>query len=159
MSAIFDAAGAGVQAAGQLQAAEAKARAAEFNADVARRNAGIQETQTQADVERIGRENVLRTGAARAAAGASGGLTGSSLDILSSNAAQQGLDILNIKQQGLLRKEALLQGAQLDILEAKSSRTAGKFGAAATLLGGAAKIAGSYCQKMQQRTCYALQER
>lgn len=141
MSGFFGIAQGVTQAAAITQQSEAQARAAEFNSEIARKNAGIQATQTEADLERTRRENVSRSGSVRAAAGASGGLTGSNLDILASNAAQQELDILNIKQQGKLREQALLQGAKLDIMEAKSTRKAGKLGSAAAILGGAAQTA------------------
>lgn len=145
---LTGAAGQATQGVSQQQQYESSARASEFNAEVAQRNAGIQRTQTAADIERTRRENFIRAGAARASAGALGGLTGSSLDLISSIAAEQELDVLNIKQQGQLREDALLQGAQLDIFEAKGARVAGesavaasKVAAASTVLGGLGKAA------------------
>lgn len=140
MSGLFNFGASAVEAEGVKLQSESEARAAEFNANVARRNAGIQETQTQADIERGRREARVRQGSARAAAGALGGLQGSALDILASNAAQQELDIMTVKQQGALRKQALLEGSQLDIFRAQTSRQAGKLGSAAAMLRGTAQL-------------------
>lgn len=141
MSGVLDFAASGVQAAGQIQASEAQARAAEFNAQVGQERAGIQATQTAADVAKGRREGRTRAGASRAAAGALGGLQGSALDILESSAVQQELDILTIKQKGAVAEKDLLTGARLDILEAKSTRAAGKIGAASSVLRGSASLA------------------
>ena len=132
------------QAAGIGQQARAQAQAAEFNAQAGQEKAGIQRTQTSADIERQKREARARQGAARAAAGASGSLEGSSLDILESNAIQEELDILNIKQQGAVAEKDLLTGARLDILESKNARASGKLGSAAAILGTTAKVANKY---------------
>ena len=141
MSGILDFAAAGVSAAGQLQQSEAQARAAEFNAQVGQERAGIQRTQTAADVARAKREGRTRAGAARAQAGALGGLQGSALDILESSAVQEELDILTIGQRGRIAEKDLLTGARLDILEAQSTRAAGKVGAASSVLRGSASLA------------------
>lgn len=140
MSGILDFAAAGVSAAGQIQASEATARASEFNAQVGQEKAGIQVTQTAADVARARREGRTRAGASRAAAGALGGLQGSALDILESSAVQEELDILTIRQRGRIAEKDLLTGARLDILQAKSTRAAGKIGAASTVLRGTASL-------------------
>ncbi len=144
MSGILDFAASGVQAAGQLQQSESQARASEFNAQAGQEKAVIQVTQTAADVAKGRREGRARAGASRAAAGALGGISGSALDILESSAVQEELDILTIRQQGAVAEKDLLTGARLDILEAKSTRAAGKVGAAATVIGGAARAAKSF---------------
>lgn len=149
MSGILDFAASGVQAQGQIQASEAQARASEFNAQVGQEKAGIQVTQTAADVARSQREGRARAGASRAAAGVLGGLHGSSLDILESNAVQEELDILTIKQKGSIAEKDLLTGARLDILEAANTRVAGKIGAASTVLRGATSLARSGEQAAQ----------
>jgi hypothetical protein len=146
---IIGAAGVAATAVSVSQQAEAAEEAAEFNARIGRRNADIQAEQTRSDVERARREGLVRSGAVRAAAGAAGGLEGSALDIAGSSAAQQELDILNIGKQGKLREEALLQGAQLDILRAQGERRAGQAGTAATLLSGAGTLATRFSNRPQ----------
>lgn len=141
MSALFKTAAYTTQAYGQMQQANAESAALEYNAELALKNAGITRTETEADVERQKRENFLRTGKTTAAAAATGGLTGSALDVLASNAAQQELDILNIKQQGKLREEAYLSQARLDIAGSKNVKVAGKLAAASTVLTGVADVA------------------
>ena len=135
--------GAILQGAGQMQQAESQARASEFNAQAGQEKAGIQVTQTAADVERAQREGRARKGAARAAAGATGGIGGSALDILESSAVQEELDILTIRQRGAIAEKDLLTGARLDILGAQNTRAGGKLAAAATVIGGIEDIAKS----------------
>lgn len=139
MSGIFDFGASLVQAEGIKQQAESQARAAEFNAEQAQEKAGIQRTQTKADVERAGREARSRAGSSRAAAGALGGI-GDFGDVLESNAIQDELDILTIKQRGAVAEKDLLTGARLNIMEAQSSRQAGKIGSAAAILRGTGSL-------------------
>ena len=144
MSGILDFAAGGVQAAGQIQQSEAQARASEFNAQAGQEKAGIQVTQTAADIAKGRREGRARAGAARAAGGVLGGISGSVLDVLESSAVQEELDILTIKQRGAVAEKDLLTGARLDILEAKSTRASGKIGAASSVLKGGASLAKSF---------------
>ena len=136
MGGIFNLAGAAVQAKGQIAQGDAADAAAQYNANMARQDAGIAETQTQADILKTRTEQGVLTGKLKAAAGITGGMTGSNLDILSSNAVQQELDILNIKQQGALKKRGLLSQASLDISAGENAKKQSKLAAAGTILSG-----------------------
>lgn len=143
MSNFFQFGSSVMQAAAIRQQSEVSARASIYNAEIGKRNAQIQETKTRADVQSARRNARAMQGAARAAAGVTGGLQGSALDILASNAAQQELDVLNIRQQGELQKTAFLEGAQLDTMRARSARTAGRIGSAASILRGTSSFLGN----------------
>lgn len=141
VAAVAAAGSAVMGAAGAKQQANAEAGAAQFNASIAREDAAISETQTQANIDRQGRENIARRGSQVAAAGASGGLSGSSFDIISDSVVQQELDILNIRHQGDLQKRGLLNTAGLEDARAKNVKKAGNIAAASQLLGGVSKVA------------------
>ena len=98
----------------QAQEAQAKAQAQAdaFNADIMERNARIVEGQTKAALEREDRQRRLRLGS-QIAQGSTGGLSGSALDIIRDSAEQETLNILTIKQQGMLEKQSLLEQAAL----------------------------------------------
>jgi hypothetical protein len=119
-AASYDATAYQLQSQAALQQGESEAQAAEYNAQKAREEASIVSSQTEADKERARRENLVRSGALRA--GTTGNLTGSSLDLLASNVAQQELDILNIENQGYLERRSLLNSANLYDMSAASSR-------------------------------------
>lgn len=125
----------GLKVAGGLQKAKSEASALRFNANTAREDAAIEETHTAAEINRARLENYLRTGSNRANAAASGaGLTGSTKDVLNSNAEQEELDILNIKHQGALKQRSLLISSALDISASKNVTKQAKLGAASTIL-------------------------
>lgn len=122
---------------------QAAANAAAFNAEIARKNAAIEESKTQAELEKADREKRLRLGGNIASAGASGmSFSGSSLiDILSDNAAQEELNIGTIKQQGFLAKQNYLQQAGLYNASAANAagqisgiKKAGKYKTASSIL-------------------------
>lgn len=136
MGGIFNLAGAGLQAQGQIAQGDATNAAAEYNANMARQDAGIAQTQTVADIQKTRTQQEQVTGTLKANAGVLGGMTGSNLDILSSNAVQQELDILNIKQQGELKKRGLLSEASLDVAAGKNAKKQSKLAAAGTMLQG-----------------------
>jgi len=140
MSGLFDFGASLVEAKGIRQSAESEARASEFNAQQAREKAGIQKTVTEADVQSAKRDAASRVGTARATAGAMGGVEGSIKDIIESNAVQDELDILTIKQRGAVAEKDLLTGARLDIMGADSARKAGKVGSAAAILRGTGSL-------------------
>lgn len=114
--------GSGLGLVSTLQGAQSSAAASKANAQIAANNAAIAESQTEAQLERQRKVGLITSGAARAVAGSRGLGTGSAYDILSDNAAQQELDLLNIKYEGLLKKTGYLQTAALDKANAKSTR-------------------------------------
>jgi hypothetical protein len=136
MGGIFNLAGSAIQAKGQIAEGNATNAAAEYNANMARQDAGIAATQTAADIAKTRTTQALETGSLKAKAGITGGMTGSNLDILSSNAVQQELDILNIKQQGALKQRSLLSQASLDTAAGKNAKKQSKLAAAGTMLNG-----------------------
>ena len=99
------------QAAQEAQI-KAQAQADAFNADIMERNARIVEGQTQAAIEKEDRQKRLRLGN-QIAQGSVGGLSGSALDIIRDNTEQEVLNILTIKQQGLLESQSLKEQAAL----------------------------------------------
>lgn len=133
-----------MQARGQKIQSEAQARAAEFNASVAQEKAGLQKAQTQSDVASQKREARARAGKAKAAAGGLGGVEGSVLDILASNAVQEELDILTLQQRGKVAEKDILTGARLDILEAQQARSGGGLASASSILGGVSKLTSGF---------------
>lgn len=146
MSGLFSLAGAGIAAKGQIAQGNADMAAAEYNANIARQDAGIAASQTAADIAKTRNEQKQVEGQLKARAGVLGGLTGSNLDILSSNAVQQELDILNIKQQGALKQRALLNEASLQLAAGQNAKKQSKLQAAATMLEGTGKAIGSVTQ-------------
>jgi hypothetical protein len=131
------------ESAGQQAQLAAQAQASEFNARVARENAAIVEGQTKAATDKANRERVLRLGANIASAGASGTGLDSAMDILQSNSAQEELNLLTLKSEGLLKQRSYLQNASLDDASAANTRnqiplvkSAGKAKSAAGVLTG-----------------------
>ena len=131
------------EAAAQQAQLSAQAQANEFNANVARENAKIVEGQTAAALSKADRERRMRLGANIAAGGASGTGVSSAGDILQSNSAQEELNLLTIKSEGLLKERSYLQNAALDDASALNTRnqiplvkSAAKSKSAAALLSG-----------------------
>jgi hypothetical protein len=126
----------------------AQQSASRYNQQIALQNASIAEQQTAAEMEKQDRMRRLRLGSARAAAGAGGrGMTGSILDVMQDNIAQETLDLLTIKSEGLLRQQTFKNEATLLGMEAsslggqiKSTKAAGYLGAASSMFGGASKL-------------------
>lgn len=106
----------------QMQAAQANQQADEYNAAIARQNVSLVQGQTQAELEKADRERRIRMGAAKAAGGASGIGSESFGDILQSSAAQEELDLLTIKSEGLLREREF--STQAGLLDASAASTA-----------------------------------
>lgn len=133
------------QAKAQMQQQQSIAQANEYNARIAEQNAAIVASNTAAETAKADRERRLRAGANIAAAGGSG--SQSFLDIAMDNAAQEELNILTIKQQGLLKERSYQQQSNLDMMEARGARAQipliGKgyqYTSAASLLKGATKL-------------------
>lgn len=139
-------AGAVISAIGALQQGQAAKAASDYNAQIAQQNAQIARQNAADQARQVDRENYLRLGAIKAAAGASGGDTGqgSVLDVLADTAAQGELE----KQQTLYRGELAARGyantATLDTFSGETARTGSYFKAGSELLGGGVKAYGSY---------------
>lgn len=113
--------------------AKAAAGAANYNAAISEQNAAITKKQTEQDVKDRQRAAYL---ARSENINNSGNVAGNALDILSDNAAQSELDILNTKYQGLLTQRSYLNSAALDRSSASNAKTMGNIGAASAILGG-----------------------
>ena len=139
-----------VQAEGQARQLQAQADADRYNAEIARQNAGIVEGQTQAELDKADRERRIRQGRAIASGGASGVGIESFGDILQSSAAQEELDLLTIKSEGLLRQRDFT--TQSTLLESSAANSIGQIGAVkaagkasktAAIIGGVSRGLGS----------------
>jgi len=147
-----------VGAVGAMRAAEAQASADNYNASIKDRNAKVAEQNRQitikssevaADDKR--RENRRTLASIRSAYGSSGlDLAGSPLDVLADSAAESELDVQRIEYEGKMRaREGALdvlgynEGATLDRMSAKAAKTAGKFNAASSILGGISSASNS----------------
>lgn len=131
------------ETAAQQAQLQAQANAYKFNADVARQNAAIVEGQTKAEVEKADRERRMRLGRNIAAAGGSGSGIGGAMDLLQSSAAQEELNLLTIKSEGLLKQRSYLNNAALDTASAGNTlnqiplvKKAGAAKSAAGIIGG-----------------------
>lgn len=132
-------------ALGSAKAAQTQASAttgaANFNQQVAAENANITQGQTDQQVRDVQRTQYLQRSTNTANAGGSGlGLTGSSLDILSDNASQNELDVLNTKYQGALTVRGYNNSAALDVSQAKNADIAGQIGVGTSILGGVTNL-------------------
>ena len=115
--------GSAVGAIGQMEAASAQAEAMEYNAQLA-------ENQAAAEAARIRGEGKRDIGRIRANIGKAGVTSeGTPLLVLSESAANVELDALNAMWSGE-------QAAEVKRMEARATRTAGAFGAGASLLSG-----------------------
>ncbi|MEH6358830.1 MAG: hypothetical protein V7745_07560 [Pseudomonadales bacterium] len=135
--------GTAVSAVGAISQGQAAKSAAKFNADVAKVNATQSRLQAGAAAESQDRQRRLRAGANRAALGGSGVTAeGSPLDVFADNARQEKLDELRILHAGEVSATGFEADAAIEKIRGKSAQRSGLFGAAGTLLGGGAKIAG-----------------
>lgn len=131
------------QTAAQTQEMQARADAAAYNEAVARQNVDITRGQTEAQLEKAGRARRLRAGATIARGGAGMGLTGSILDVMQDNAAQEELNMLTIESEGALKERdftsqaTLLKAQQTNIAgQIPLVKKAGRTSQAASILGG-----------------------
>lgn len=131
------------ESAAQQAQLQAQADAYAFNAKVNAENAKIAEGQTQAALDKADRERRIRLGRNIASGGASGTGLESFGDILQSSAAQEELNLLTIKSEGLLKQRSFLQGAALDTAASQNTanqiplvKSASKAKGATALLGG-----------------------
>jgi hypothetical protein len=112
----------------------------DYNAALYAQNAEVTRQRAAADESRQRRLATQRMGANAAAAGASGvGFSGSVLDILESNAAQEELDALTIRWNGQTAASGLESQGALASAQGRNAQQQGYIGAGATLLLGGVK--------------------
>jgi hypothetical protein len=112
----------------------------EYNAALYARNAEITRQKAQMDETRQRRLSAQRMGTNVAAAGASGiDLSGSVLDVLESNAAQEELDALTIRWNGQNAADSLRAQGALASAQGRAAQTQGYVGAGSALLLGGVK--------------------
>jgi len=132
-----------VSAVGAIQQGQAAKKAASFNEQVALQNAGIARRDAAAEAAQASRENYMRLGAARAAAGAGGGREGSALDVLGDIASQGELE----RQTILYRGENVARGygntAALERMQGKAAVRGSYMKAGGELLSGVAGAGGT----------------
>jgi len=123
----------------QKRVAEANARMAEYQAKQAKDAAALKAAQYKREADR-------RMASIRAGFAASGVATteGTPLLVLMESAEEVAKDELRIKRGGDQTAWGLLQEANIQRIGGKSAATKGYYGAGASLLGGAARVAGSY---------------
>lgn len=138
------AAGAISSAIGSVQQGDAQADSEEFNANVATQNAALSRAQAAEDERRTRVTGRKVLGAEGAAIGASGIQRegGSAMDVLQESASNAELDALTVKNAGEVKARSYEAQAANDMKRAGAARTGGYFGAAASILGGAGKMAG-----------------
>lgn len=129
-----------IGAIGSIQSGNAAKAAAESNARVMERNAAIARQQGAENARRQQREARIRAGEVRAQVGGSGVLLSSFGDVLEDNARQEELDRLTILYNADLEATSLLQSAQIERSRGAQAQKAGMFGAAGSLLMGAANL-------------------
>lgn len=133
--------GTGLNALGQLEQGQAQQDAAEFNAQIAEQNAN-EVTKFYGEEERrfriIARKQL---GSARVALGASGiRAEGSPLDVLEESAANAEMEAQSIRYEGEVKRRDYLQQAQAERLRGRAAVRSSRYGAASSLLLGAADI-------------------
>lgn len=140
-----------VGAIGAIQQGNAAKAAADYNATISMQNAEISRANAAAEARQIGRENYLRLGAIRAAAGRNGGVSGegSVLDLLGDVAAQGELEKQQALYQGDLAARGYTNTATLDRFSGKNAQRAGYMKAGTDLLGGAAGAFGAQAKLTQ----------
>lgn len=128
-------------AIGSAEKAKGEAAAAEYNQSIQNRQAKAsiaQAAETERRV-RVGGEKAL--GGIRAAVGASGiNMEGSALDVLEESATNVEMDALTARHEGAMKAWAYREGAALEGMKADNARTAGNWGVASSILGGASSI-------------------
>lgn len=140
---ILTAASTAVAVYGARQQAKAAEQAADYNAEVAEQNAGIAREQAALRAQQIDRENRLRLGATKAAAGASGisGGAGTVIDVVGDLVTQGELQRQEALYEGELRARGFTIDRDLSRAEGRNARSAGRINAATALLSGGSQMA------------------
>lgn len=140
---ILTAATTAVAYVGAKRQAAAQEQAADYNAEVAEQNADIAREQAALRAEQIDRENRLRLGATRAAAGASGISSGAGtvIDVVGDLVTQGELQRQEALYEGELRARGFTIDRDLSRSRARGARSAGRISAATALLQGGTQMA------------------
>jgi hypothetical protein len=139
-------AGAGVAAYGSLEAGAAADKLAKYNAAQGRINADAAMRDADIRANAIRQRNRIALGKQRAALGASGVVadTGSPLLLQLNSAAELEKDAIEAERQGGIEAGKMLQQAELDLIEGKNAKKAGKIGAVSSILKGVGSAAGAF---------------
>lgn len=148
ISAVAGAAAAESSAEAQSSADNARAQAAQTNATIAQNNARNAQMVSNANEEAQRRKSAAQLGEQRAGLLQAGiGADGSAADVIAQSAGNAELDALNIRYQGQLQANNYLNQGQGDLAQANADRisasndeTAGAYGVATNLLGGASGV-------------------
>lgn len=134
-------AGAAVSAVGAVGSAQAQSNASKYNAAVESNNAGAAAQQAKFDAQQISDETRRNVASQRAAMAASGfdPNTGTFSDVTQDTQQRGELNRLTRIYQGRLGINRSMSQSQLDESNASNSMTAGYFGAASSILGGASQ--------------------
>ena len=146
MAPVLQVAGTVFSVISALNQGNASRQAGQYNAQVNQQNAEIARSEAEANARQQDRENYMRLGAIRAAAGKSGGAAneGSALDVLADSAAQGELERQNILYRGELRARGYSNTAALDEFGGENAQSSGYLKAGSELLGGAVRTADAY---------------
>lgn len=127
-----------VGAIGAIQAGNAQAAAANYNAQVQEQQARVAMDQASAQAAIEARKGRQIAAAAEAGAMESGlTLTGTTNAVINQARDEANMNVLLAMYDGSLKATGYRNNAALDRANAKSSRVAGYFGAATSMLGGA----------------------
>lgn len=131
-----------ISAFGAYLSGQAEERAQRMNAEIARDNADQAILKAQDDARRLRLNGAKVLGDMRAAYGASGvTMEGSPLEVMKQSAANVELDALNALYMGEEKARAFRNEARMSEYRGDFASTAGKFGAASSLLSSAAQMA------------------
>lgn len=134
--------GAGMGAAGASMQGAGALAAANYNAAVKNNQANAAVLQAAEDERRQRVQGKMALGGIRASIGANGIQTeGSALDVLEASAANSELDALSIRHQGQMKKWAYEAGANSDLLEGTNKKTAADISAVSMLIKGGGQMA------------------
>lgn len=135
MAQVFSLMGAGVKAAGQVQAGNEQASVDQYNAGADLTNATNINTSAELNAAQKDQEDRRRLGAAAAAFSASGvQMQGSPLQVMADLTRQGELSKQTILYNGQQNAQVYRQRASTETAEATQAKTAGQIGAGATLL-------------------------
>jgi hypothetical protein len=126
-----------MQYEGMRQQNKAMQAQAQYNEQLAKQQMANIDQQTQANEETLRRQILISRGQNVAR---SGGLTGSSLDILLDNAAQQEMDVLNMRYQANVQKTQLSNEIRLGNAQAQNFAKQTRTAQAGAILGTGANI-------------------
>jgi hypothetical protein len=140
IAAAASVAGAGISAYGQVQAGKSAKRAAEFNAKQRELDAAGAELESREATRRLRDRNEKLLSRQRARIGKSGVIEeGSPLLLMAEDAGMLELEALDARRASLIEQTQMDQAGQMAIFQGENAATAGKIGAGASLISGAAQ--------------------